>query len=167
MMPVAPTSGPLSALCWKIRLRVAAGSTVAILNVFGGYAIVRLLLIAILVPGLLSAASSGATAHSAPSGWRYDGTCCSAVTPDEHTGDCAPIPASAVEEVPGGYVVTLRPGDHPLVTVEHRFEVPFNRPMTEGGREPAIRPSGDERWHACLYPTEDTLRCLYIQWGGV
>ena len=108
-----------------------------------------------------------AHAHNAPTGWRYDGTCCSAAEPIAHTGDCAPIPDEAVRIVPGGFVVTLRPGDHPLVTVEHTWEVPYDRPMHAGSREPAVRPSGDEHWHACLYPNESVLRCLYVRWGGV
>ncbi len=65
---------------------------------------------------------------------------------------CQPIPASSIEVIPGvGYRVTLRPGDHGDVTREHVFTVAF-------GRE---RASGDNEWHACLWPREDTLRCLY------
>lgn len=115
----------------------------------------------------LMLSATAAWSHSSPQGWRYDGTCCSAVEPSAHTGDCAPIPESAVRVVPGGYQVTLRPGDHPLVTVEHTWFVPHDRPMHPASTEPAVRPSGDSDWHACLYPNESVLRCLYIRWGGV
>jgi hypothetical protein len=112
-------------------------------------------------------AASPAGAHSSPQGWRYGGTCCSSVEPRSHQGDCAPIPDSAVEEIPGGYRVTVRPGDHPLVTREHTWDVPFDRPMAPGSAQPAVRPSGDSNWHICLHPNEDTLRCLYFRLGGV
>lgn len=123
---------------------------------------------AALILALMLSAPAGAWAHSSPQGWRYDGTCCSAVEPIAHEGDCAPIPETAVRIVPGGYEVTLRPGDHPLVTVEHQWFVAHDRPMTPGNTsQPAVRPSGDSDWHVCLYPNESVLRCLYIRWGGV
>lgn len=79
----------------------------------------------------------------------YEPACCFG---DGMSGDCQPIPASSVEVIPGvGYRVTLRPGDHGDVTREHVFVVEF-------GKE---RASGDNEWHACLWPREDTLRCLY------
>ena len=41
-------------------------------------------------------------AHDAPTGWRYDASCCS-------NRDCAEIPSHAVQERPDGYHVTLQP----------------------------------------------------------
>ena len=55
-------------------------------------------------------------AHDAPSGMEYDAACCNGTAV---TGDCAPIPDSAVRITADGY-------------------------------------------HACLYPTEDRLLCLYV-----
>lgn len=89
-----------------------------------------------------------AFAHDAPSGMKYDAFCCNG---DNHTGDCQPITARSVKVTSAGYVVTLGPGDHRLVTVSHRYVVPFAD----------ARASTDGEYHACLYPTEDTLRCFY------
>lgn len=93
-----------------------------------------------------------ARAHQAPSGWAYDVECC-------HTMDCAPVPDGAIRETHGGYVVTLRAGDHPMVsdgglvaTVPHG--------------DPRIRVSGDEHRHACV-STGGRLLCIYVPPGGV
>ena len=90
----------------------------------------------------------GAFAHDAPSGMRYDAWCCNG---NAHSGDCQPIPSSSVKVVAGGYQITLRPGDHWMVTKEHRFQ----KPQTE------TRWSTDGQYHACLYPNETNLRCFY------
>jgi hypothetical protein len=74
----------------------------------------------------------------------YDPWCC-------NHRDCAPIPASAVTAGPDGYRVTLRPGDHPLVRSPVSHLVPY-------GTE---RRADDGRYHACLYPSQDTMRCFY------
>lgn len=78
----------------------------------------------------------------------YEAFCCSG---NSVTGDCQPIPDEAVKPIPGGFQITLRPGDHPLVTRLHVFQIEASK----------ARPSPDGRHHACLYPTEDTLRCFY------
>lgn len=86
--------------------------------------------------------------HQAPTDMLYDSWCCNGT---RINGDCEPIPAESVRVVPGGYQITLRPGDHHLVTTEHTF--------TKAQAE--TRPSTDGQYHACLYPTENTLRCFY------
>jgi hypothetical protein len=93
----------------------------------------------------------------------YDPICCTPSSRSGDTGDCAPIPNSAVRLVPGRAIVTLRPGDHPMVTREHTYEMPWDR--TIGGK-PTIKPAKDGQFHACLWPNEDTLRCLYVAPGG-
>jgi hypothetical protein len=75
----------------------------------------------------------------------YDPWCC-------NTRDCAPIPASAVTAGPNGWRVTIRPGDHPMARNAVTHFVPY-------GSE---RRADDGRHHACLFPTEQTLRCLYV-----
>ena len=89
-----------------------------------------------------------ARAHEAASGFKYDAACCHGVGP---TGDCQPIPTSTVKPIPGGYQITLAPGDHHLVTRVHVFQIESS----------LVRKSTDGQFHACLYPTEDTLRCFY------
>jgi hypothetical protein len=87
---------------------------------------------------VLTFVSGTALAHS----W-YDQICCS-------DSDCAPIPTEAVHVVPGGYEVTLRPGDHPYATRANSYFI----------REEDARPSQDGGYHACLHPP-DTMRCFY------
>lgn len=84
-----------------------------------------------------------------PHSW-YDPWCCNAK-------DCAPIPASAVRVTPGGFAVTLQPGEHPMVT-----EGVFRAFV----RHRDARPSEDGEYHACIYPA-DTMRCFYAAQGGV
>ena len=79
----------------------------------------------------------------------YDPNCCNG---DSETGDCQAIPETSVTSTPGGFIVTLRPGDHRLVTVEHTWTVPFGEVKWD---------FPDGRFHACLWPTEYTLRCFY------
>lgn len=92
--------------------------------------------------------STAASAHDAPSGMTYSAWCCNG---NEHTGDCSPIPETTVRIVAGGYEITLAPGDHRKVTKVHVFQ----KAQTEA------RPSSDGQYHACLYPTENTLRCFF------
>lgn len=93
-----------------------------------------------------------ADAHEALSAagvtWKYDGFCCNG---DSRTGDCQMIPARSVKIVKGGFEITLKPGDHRLITRRHDFSLP----------QAQARRSKDEDYHLCLYPTEDTLRCFY------
>jgi hypothetical protein len=90
-----------------------------------------------------------ATAHEAPSGWKYDAICCNG---DAHTGDCQRVEASTVKAVEGGWRVTLEVGDHQLVTRPHVFLKAYDK----------TRASKDGDFHVCLWPTQDSLRCLYV-----
>jgi len=92
--------------------------------------------------------SSPAAAHEAHSGMKYEAYCCNG---DNVAGDCQAIPSQRVKVIKGGYQIELRPGDHRLVTVGHVFTMPQNE----------TRRSEDGEYHACLYPTEATLRCFY------
>lgn len=97
---------------------------------------------------------SPADAHDAmptaaqPEGWRYDAACCHGNTVN---GDCQAIPNSTVTPIPGGFSITLRPGEHRLVTKPHSYTIEQSK----------VRESRDGRYHACLYPTEDKLQCFY------
>lgn len=93
-------------------------------------------------------ALSDARGHEAPSGWSYDPWCCSG---NQVAGDCQEIPTTSVKPIPGGYQITLDVGDHRLVSRLHVFQIP----------QAETRDSPDGRFHACLHPTEDNLRCFY------
>jgi hypothetical protein len=100
---------------------------------------------------MLVAAIWAARAHQAPSGWAYDPWCCNAK-------DCAEIPDRAVKEVSGGWRITLQPGDHPQVK---------DRAVTHFLSAKEARPSPDGKFHLCLFPDAETLRCGYAAPGGV
>lgn len=103
---------------------------------------------------LLTAAPAAVTrGHDAPAGWEYDRDCC-------HNIDCAPVPEGAVREVRGGYQVTLRAGQHPMLAEG----VAVNVFVPHGDRR--IRTSGDSDRHACV-SAYGTLFCIYIPPGGV
>ncbi|MBB6484202.1 hypothetical protein [Rhizobium lusitanum] len=89
-----------------------------------------------------------ALAHDAPSGWSYDPYCCNG---DGETGDCEMIPSRTVTIIPGGYRLTINPGDHHNVTRGHIFTLPQRRAMH----------SPDGAYHLCLFPDENTPRCFY------
>lgn len=91
---------------------------------------------------------SGAGAHEAHSGFKYARYCCNG---DSQTGDCQTIPMRAVTIAPGGYIISLGPGDHRLVTRNHVFN--WSQDQT--------RRSEDGEYHLCLFPNEDTPRCFY------
>jgi hypothetical protein len=93
--------------------------------------------------------NAGARAHNAPSGMAYPSGCCNSWKPDG-SGDCAPIPASSVKATPGGWVITIAPGEHPLATKPHVFTKDFGKEL----------PSSDGSYHLCLYPTENEARCF-------
>jgi len=97
-----------------------------------------------------------AKAHDAPSGMSYPSWCCQGTRADG-TGDCDPIPSRTVKEIPGGWVITIGPGDHPLVTKNHVF-------VKKYGEE---RRSTDGEYHICLWPDENTARCFLSPDKGV
>jgi hypothetical protein len=84
-------------------------------------------------------------AHNAPSGWAYDGSCCS-------TRDCMPIPTEAVTTAPDGYRVELPPGLHPFAPGGISLLIPYDSPK--------LRPSGDNLYHLCITPAGG-VPCLY------
>lgn len=103
----------------------------------------------VVLVAILIATSIPASAHEAPLGWAYETFCCNG---NGQHGDCAPVPTSSVKAVDGGYEITLRPGDHPMITSPHTF--------FKAERE--TRLSGDEHYHVCLWPSQHNLRCLYV-----
>lgn len=97
---------------------------------------------------ILGAGAEPLRAHEAMSGWRYDPWCC---TPEL---DCAEIPTEAVRITRDGYLVTLRPGDHKMLARE-----PEPRSYLIRFRDARVSPDG--RYHACIYPTPETMRCFF------
>lgn len=87
-------------------------------------------------------------AHESPGGMAYDPLCCNG---DGTNGDCAPVPSIGVKATPEGWQVSLKPGDHPLVTAPHEWLIPYSE----------TREATDGQFHACLWPDETTLRCFY------
>ena len=88
-------------------------------------------------------------------GW-YSGTtsreglnCCNTV-------DCQPIAPHTVEEVRGGFQVTLKPGEHLMVSRPVSHFVPYRD----------MQHSPDGKWHVCLFPNQDTVRCFFGPVGG-
>ena len=112
-----------------------------------------------------------ASAHMAPTDWPYNPWCCGGQ-------DCAPIPPTAVTPTETGYLVHLKPGDHPLVSAEYTWLVPYDnlRPDVIGacyniaprlggdatGAQTCLHTTPDGLgFHACFYPNFPNLRCLY------
>lgn len=111
----------------------------------------RLLVRAIIIAALILVAAFWAirgNAHTTDMGWKYDTYCCNG---DSVTGDCQEIPREAVTPIDGGWRIVLMPGDHRLVTKRHEFT--WTHVQT--------KPSPDGRFHACLWPSENVLRCFY------
>lgn len=81
----------------------------------------------------------------------YDQWCC-------NHKDCAPIPAERVTAGPDGWHIVLLPGDHPMVTKRNEYFVRYGKPQFY---ESQHRTSPDGRFHACLFPNEEVLRCFY------
>lgn len=92
-------------------------------------------IILLAIGGAMMTYCSPARAHSAPSGWQYDKSCCS-------NKDCAPLKPGSVEITPSGYVVTVTPQDNNQLLETKVYNIPFKT----GG----IRISGDELYHICL-----------------
>lgn len=89
-----------------------------------------------------------AFAHSADSNWTYPPACCRG---DTTAGECGSIPSATVTPYADGYVIILRPGDHRKVTHQNRYFVPYD----------SVMPSGDEKFHICLHPTEEHENCFF------
>ena len=70
--------------------------------------------------------------------------------------DCQPIPTRSVQITPRGYLVTLRPSDHKMLSAEPaplQYLVPFAE----------AKESPDGGYHACILPYSlTTMRCLYV-----
>ncbi len=86
-------------------------------------------------------------AHTAVAGWPYDKECCSGL-------DCAPVANAQVTATPEGWLVRIRPGDHPLAVHATTKLIPY------GDRK--IRVSGDENFHVCLGARTQTIFCVYV-----
>jgi hypothetical protein len=125
--------------------------------VFGG----ALALGLVLVMGLLAfwfTIVSPAAAHDAkptrqqPLGWTYPSRSCWSASnaPAGRLGDCADIPNHAVKVGPDGYVVTLEPGEHPMVTERISYVIPY----AEAEQSP------DGRYHLCISSTLKR-RCFF------
>jgi hypothetical protein len=102
---------------------------------------------------LLDLASLDADAHQAGTTWAYPLACCKSTGIG---GDCQRVPGARVKERQNGYVIRLFPGDHPKVTREHIFLIPYGDEI----------PSGDDDFHVCLHPTEDYLNCFFAPPSG-
>lgn len=95
-----------------------------------------------------------AAAHDAESGWTYPPACCKA---HQLHGDCDAIPTPSVRLGRRGFSVFLHAGDHPLATRPHLFFIPYGDEI----------PSGDDRYHICLHPSENDVNCFFAPPGSV
>lgn len=97
----------------------------------------------------LAAGAPGVRAHS----W-FDPWCC-------NDRDCQPIPDSAVKITPQGYVITLNPGDHPMLSKEtgpRTYTVPYANARV------SLDP--EQKFFACIYPDPSSMRCFYAKPSG-
>lgn len=113
-----------------------------------GFWIGAIAAISVFCVALWFAAAGAARAHE-HEGFKFDGWCCQG---NNVNGDCQPIPLSSVTEIVGGYQITLGPGDHPMVTRVHVFQMEQSK----------VRWTDNGQAYACLYPSENELRCLYL-----
>lgn len=111
---------------------------------------IRFLALAAIVA--LSSCMRPAFAHEAMSGWAYPASCCSGV-------DCAEINGAAVQETPGGYVVTVRPGAHPMWRADRPGALVVRVAYAEA------KPSPDGHWHLCINGQGELL-CFFAAIGG-
>jgi hypothetical protein len=91
---------------------------------------------ALTIAFIMSCAPAGA--HQAPTGWTYDGSCCS-------NADCYQAPAGDVKETPQGYVLSTGEA------------IPYS--------DPRIKRSRDEFFHECKpagVPRGKHSYCLYV-----
>lgn len=100
----------------------------------------------------LCGAGAPAHAHSAMSGWTYPIECCA-------MNDCAEVAPDAVQETPAGYIVTVRPGTHPMWRADRPAPLVVRIPYRNAKRSP------DGRWHICLNGQGDLL-CFFAAVGG-
>lgn len=77
----------------------------------------------------------------------YDTACCSGK-------DCTPVGIGIVTPSRDGWHISIRPGDHPLVTFNIDEIIPFD--------DPRIRDSQDLNAHVCIHPYYHTLQCVYV-----
>ncbi len=101
---------------------------------------------------LLTTGATHSPAHRPPFGFDYPFECCS-------EADCARIDASAVQETPTGYVVTIVPGRHPMWAPERRRSVVLDIPYRTS------RLSPDGFFHLCMNDTGELL-CFFAPGGG-
>lgn len=118
------------------------------------YFIASCLMIAIVMAGWLTFANAheAMPTGSQPLGWQYPSRCCwsAANAPAGRLGDCADIPDHAVKVGPDGYVVTLEPGDHPMVMERISYVIPYAE----------TEQSPDGRYHLCISLTMKR-RCFF------
>jgi hypothetical protein len=81
----------------------------------------------------------------------YDHDCC-------NTTDCFPVADAVVTATPNGWLVRIKPGDHPLAFKESTFLVPYTNDK--------VRMSQDEKFHVCLGKHTNTLFCIYVPGTG-
>jgi len=88
-----------------------------------------------------------ALSHTTETGQTFSTFCCNG-------RDCQEIPRSSVAIDPETNLVhvTLNVGDHPMVTKPHQFTFKYAE----------VKWTIDGLYYACLYPDENTLRCLYL-----
>lgn len=102
----------------------------------------------VLACALAASMTCNAYAHQAPTGWSYDPACCSG-------RDCAQIATSRVKPTSDGWLVTVGPGDHPIIVDQQTYRIPYT--------DSKIRKSGDEFFHLCIAPYDPTyVYCFYV-----
>jgi hypothetical protein len=82
----------------------------------------------------------------------YPARCCWSpqTAPAGRLGDCDHIPSEAVREGQGGYYVTLRAGEHPMVTETISVVVPYR----------SAQVSQDGEYHIC-FNSKMEVRCFF------
>lgn len=82
----------------------------------------------------------------------YPSRCCWSPqnAPAGRLGDCDQIPDHAVKVGPDGYVVTLEPGEHPMVKERISYVIPYSD----------AEQSPDGKYHLCISPTMKR-RCFF------
>ncbi|TLX15783.1 hypothetical protein FFR93_00255 [Rhizobium sp. MHM7A] len=113
----------------------------------------RTLILKVIVVAATVLLASGHAHQPGNKRWTYPPACCNG---SDVSGDCERIPDSAVRKGREGFSVILHPGDHHLVTREHRFLIPYGSEL----------PSGDSDFHICLHPTEHHANCFFAPPDG-